>query len=151
MVAAAFRLRASATPLLLLLVLLLAWIACAFPGRGYAADDSAEAKGVVQRQAEAFARDDTAGAYSYASPEIQGFFPQSDTFMSMVRQGYAPVYRHKSFDLGETRVDGKRIEQDVRIIDLDGLAWEALYTLERQPDGSLKIVSCVLKQVGTTA
>jgi Domain of unknown function (DUF4864) len=39
--------------------------------------------------------------------------------------------------------DGK-IAQRVHIIDADGEAWEALYTLEQQPDGSVKITGCVL-------
>ena len=34
--------------------------------------------------------------------------------------------------------------QRVHIIDADGQAWEALYTLEQQPDGSLKITGCSL-------
>ena len=36
------------------------------------------------------------------------------------------------------------ILQEVHIIDANGVAWEALYTLEPQPDGSLKISGCVL-------
>ena len=34
------------------------------------------------------------------------------------------------------------------IIDADGNAWEALYTLEQQPDGSLKITGCSLIKAG---
>ena len=70
-------------------------------------------------------------------------------FMSMVRNGYPPVYRHKRFDFGaSTVVDGK-IMQRASIIDADDVAWEALYTVERQDDGTLKISSCVLLKVGT--
>jgi hypothetical protein len=64
--------------------------------------------------------------------------------MDMVRNGYAPVYRHKSFEFGEGQAAGGTIAQRVHIIDADGVAWEALYTLERQPDGSLKITGCTL-------
>ena len=66
----------------------------------------------------------------------------------MVQRSYAPVYRHKSFEFGEARVSGGKIAQHVHIIDATGEAWEALYTLEHQPDGSLKIVGCVLLKAG---
>ena len=124
-------------------------LACLAPAN--AAEDGTAARNTIRSQVEAFGRDDTASAYSYAAPSIQEMFPQAETFMNMVRRGYAPVYRHKSFEFGEMRrVDGK-IEQDARIIDADGMAWEALYTLEEQPDGSLKISGCVLKAIGQTA
>jgi hypothetical protein len=42
-------------------------------------------------------------------------------------------------------VDGK-IKQQVHIVDADGAAWEALYTLEPQSDGTLKIASCILSK-----
>jgi hypothetical protein len=40
------------------------------------------------------------------------------------------------------------IAQKVDIVDADGVAWEALYTLQRQPDGSLKITGCSLLKAG---
>ncbi len=129
--------------LVLLAVLL---ITLAAPAR--AADDVAAAQGVIRSQVEAFSRDDAAAAYSYAAPAIQEIFPQADIFMSMVRNNYAPVYRHKSFDFGEARVSDGTIAQRVHIVDADGVSWEALYTLEVQPDGSVKITGCVLLKRG---
>jgi hypothetical protein len=113
-----------------------------------AADDVAAAQSVIRSQVEAFSRDDAAAAYSYAAPAIKGIFPQADIFMSMVQQGYAAVYRHKSFEFGEARVADGTIAQRVHIIDVNGEAWEALYTLEQQPDGSLKITGCSLLKAG---
>jgi hypothetical protein len=75
-------------------------------------------------------------------------FPQADIFMAMVRGSYAPVYRHKSFEFGEARVADGKIAQRVRIVDAEGVPWEALYTLELQPDGSLKISGCTLLKAG---
>ena len=66
----------------------------------------------------------------------------------MVQRGYAPVYRHKTFEFGEAKVSDGVIAQRVHIIDAEGQAWEALYTLERQPDGSLKITGCSLLKAG---
>ncbi len=103
-------------------------ISLAAPAR--AADDVAAAQGVIRSQVEAFSRDDAAAAYSHAAPAIQEIFPQADIFMSMVRNSYPPVYRHKSFDFGEARVSDGTIAQRVHIVDADGIPWEALYTLE---------------------
>ena len=113
-----------------------------------AADDVASAQSVIRSQVEAFGRDDAATAYSYAAPAIRDIFPQADTFMAMVRNSYAPVYRHKSFEFGEARVSDGKIAQQVHIIDADGIPWEALYTLELEPDGSVRISGCVLLKAG---
>ena len=127
-------------------VLLLAFlIGLASPAR--AADDVAAAQKVIRSQVEAFSRDDAATAYSYAAPAIQEIFPQ-DVFMTMVRGSYAPVYRHRSFEFGEARVSDGRIAQRVRIVDAEGVPWEALYTLELQPDGSVRISGCTLLKAG---
>ena len=112
------------------------------------ADDITSAQSVIRAQEQAFGRDDAATAYSHAAPEIRQLFPQADIFMQMVQQGYAPVYRHKSFEFGEARAANGRVAQRVHIIDADGEAWEAMYTLEQQPDGSLKITGCSLLKVG---
>jgi Domain of unknown function (DUF4864) len=112
------------------------------------ADDIATAQGVIRAQEQAFSRDDAAAAYSHAAPEIRQLFPQADIFMQMVRQGYAPVYRHKSFEFGEARSAGGHIAQRVHIVDDNGEAWEAMYTLEQQPDGSFKITGCSLLKAG---
>jgi hypothetical protein len=117
----------------------------------YAADDVAAAQSVIRSQEQAFGRDDPAAAYSHAAPAIQGIFPDAETFMAMVRNSYAPVYRHKSFEFGEARVADGKIAQRVHIIDADGVPWEALYTLEQQPDGSVKISGCVLLKAGQAA
>jgi hypothetical protein len=128
----------------ILLVALL--IGLAAPAR--AGDDVAAAQGIIRAQVDAFGRDDAATAYSYAAPAIRSMFPQADIFIGMVKQRYAPVYRHKSFEFGEAKVSDGRIAQRVHIVDADGEAWEALYTLEQQPDGSVKITGCVLLKAG---
>lgn len=117
----------------------------------FAADDVATAQAAIRSQVEAIGRDDAATAYSYAAPSIQTMFQQADIFMAMVRHGYAPIYRHKSFEFGEGRALDGKIAQQVHIVDADGVPWEALYTLEQQPDGSVKISGCVLVKSGQAA
>ena len=112
------------------------------------ADDVATAQGVIRAQEQAFVRDDATAAYSYAAPAVKQIFPAPDIFMSMVQNGYAPVYRHKSFEFGDSKTEGSSVAQGVHIIDADGEAWEALYTLEQQADGSYKITGCSLLKAG---
>ena len=126
-----------------LLLLALLWTAPAF-----AADDVAAAQDVIRLQEQAFSRGDAAAAYSYAAPAIQKLFPRADIFLFMVQNSYAPVYRHRSFEFGEARTEGSWVAQRVHIIDADGEAWEALYTLEQQADGSFKITGCSLLKAG---
>jgi len=113
-----------------------------------AADDVAAAQSVIRSQEQAFGRDDAGAAYSYAAPAIKQIFPEADIFMMMVQQAYPPVYRHKSFEFGEARAADGQIAQRVHIVDANGEAWVALYTLEQQPDGSLKITGCSLLKAG---
>jgi len=129
--------------IVLLLALLFSYIPFAS-----AADDVAAAQNVIRSQEQAFSHDDAAAAYSYAAPAIQEMFRQPDIFMYMVQNNYAPVYRHKSFEFGDARSADGQIAQRVHIIDADGQAWEAMYTLEQQPDGSLKITGCSLLKAG---
>jgi hypothetical protein len=112
------------------------------------ADDVTAAQSVIRAQEQAFSRDDAAAAYSHAAPEIKQLFPQADIFLQMVQQAYPPIHRHKSFEFGEARAAQGRIAQRVHIVDADGQAWEAMYTLEQQPDGSLKITGCSLLKAG---
>jgi hypothetical protein len=115
-----------------------------------AGDNVADAQSVIRAQEQAFGRDDAATAYGFASPAIQSLFRNPEGFLFMVRNSYAPVYRHRSFAFGVAKaVDGK-VVQNVDIVDADGVAWNAVYTLEPQPDGSLKISACILKKAVTS-
>jgi len=133
------RMRAVALALLVLL---------AFSPPLAAGEDVAAAQDVISAQEQAFSRDDAAAAYSYAAPAIRKLFPQAEIFMDMVQNSYAPVYRHRSFEFGEARAEGSWVAQRVHIIDGNGEAWEALYTLEQQGDGSFKITGCSLLKAG---
>jgi hypothetical protein len=131
--------------LFLLIAFLLGGVAHAHAG-----DDIAAAQSIIKSQEEAFGRDDAAAAYAFASPGIQSFYRNPDGFMFMVRNGYAPVYRHRSFEFGQAKIVDGKIMQEVQIVDADGVAWDALYTLEVQSDGSLKISACILKKAVTS-
>lgn len=124
-------------------ILFLAALLC-LAGPAGSVDDIAAAQNVIRAQEQAFSRDDAASAYSYAAPVIRQLFPEASIFMFMVQHSYAPVYRHRSFEFGEAKAAQDAIAQLVHIVDEDGEAWEALYTLERQADGAFKITACML-------
>jgi hypothetical protein len=127
---------------------LLATILIGLGSTAFAADEVAAAQSVIRSQEQALGHDDAVAAYSYAAPAIRQLFPQADIFMYMVQNSYAPIYRHKSFEFGEARAANGQIAQRVHIVDANGEVWEALYTLETQPDGSLKITGCSLLKAG---
>ena len=105
------------------------------------ADDGAAARGVIESQITAFLNDDAAAAYSFAAPSIKQIYPDESRFFDMVKRGYQPVYRPGNFAFGRSKAaaDGSGIVQEVIIQGPDGQDWTALYSLERQPDGSFKI------------
>ena len=118
------------------------------------ADDAkpaTEARAVISRQLDAFARDDAAGAYELAAPGLKTTFSDPDMFMAMVRGQYAPVYRHRSVEFGDAAVDDDAIAITLTIVDDDNQVWTALYKLARQPDGRLLITGCLLTKSGQKA
>ena len=67
-----------------------------------------------------------------------------------VAEGERPqerAQRGRCFHPGQHFVN-RAFPQRVHIVDANGEAWEALYTLEQQPDGSLKITGCSLLKAG---
>ncbi len=109
------------------------------------ATDREAIRQIIQRQVDAFRRDDADAAFGYASPEIQHLFGTSEIFMEMVRQGYQPVYRPRVFDFEEIVTVNGRPTQKVRVIGPDGRPVTAFYPMRRQPDGTWRIDGCFLQ------
>ena len=103
------------------------------------------AQGTIDAQIGAFKRGDNAAAYGYAAPGIRRIFPTLETFMGMVTGAYQPVYKPQSYAFGKAEETGSAIIQQVLIVGPDGKDYEAVYTLERQPDGTYKITGVSLK------
>ena len=109
-----------------------------------AAGDSAAIHTIIQSQIDAFRQDDGAAAYGFASPAIKQIFPSVGVFMDMVRGQYQPVYRPRSLAFGPLTDSPYGPQQKVYLVGPDGKSWVALYTLQRQSDGTWKINGCVL-------
>lgn len=114
-----------------------AMIATALP-----AADVRSIRVVVEAQLAAFAADDATAAFSHAAPTIRSMFGTPERFMAMVRAGYPVVYRPSGvLFLAPVQVQGQ-IVQGVQMTDSGGALWLAVYSLERQGDGSWKISGC---------
>ena len=110
------------------------------------ADDAGDIQAVISSQLQAFKTGDGTAAYSYAAPNIKQMFPSQAAFMAMVEGGYAPVFRSSNAVFGKMAPEGKGFRQEVYLTDKGGQSYIASYTLERQPDGSLKITSCAIRK-----
>ncbi|GGD42983.1 DUF4864 domain-containing protein [Aureimonas glaciei] len=110
------------------------------------ADDASDIRAVITQQLQAFKTGDGAAAYSLAAPNIQRMFPSPEIFMSMVQSGYAPVFQSSNATFGPLKAEGPGFRQEVNLTDPSGQSHIASYTLERQPDGSLKITGCSIRK-----
>jgi len=101
--------------------------------------DAARIRSIIDSQISAFRSDDGAAAYSHAAPSIKQIFPSAPDFMSMVKRRYSPVYRPRAYSFEDLRRSQAGPVQRVRLVGPDGRQWLALYSFEKQADGSWKI------------
>jgi hypothetical protein len=127
------------------IALFAALIACASFARAQDDTERAAIRNVIERQLEAFQRDDGDAAFSLASPMIRQMFGTAEIFMDMVRQGYQPVYRPKAVEFGDIEEIAGQLAQKVHVIAPDGRPVTAVYVMTRLPDGAWRIDGCYLK------
>jgi Domain of unknown function (DUF4864) len=134
-------------------ILMWAGLAAASFAEDVPAADASEFQRIITEQVEAFKADDGSKAYSFAAPSIQMMYPSSETFMKMVAQGYPQVYRPRSYKfIGATLDTAGRPSQKVLFVGPDGKAYSALYTMQKQPDGTWKIAGClIIREAGLDA
>lgn len=133
------------------LVVLLVSLVGVVPARAQSAisaPDGAAFTEVIAGQIEAFARDDGTAAFAFASPDIRRSFMTAERFMSMVRSGFQPVYRPRSYRFGEPAIVAGSPVQPVHVIGPDGRGAVALYQMEKQDDGSWRIAGVTLHPTG---
>lgn len=127
-------------PLLSILLLLLAGPRPATAAEGgVSGADRAQIRSVIERQLAAFARDDGAAAFRFASPAIREYFGSADRFMHMVESDYGALRRPRSVHFDGARRSGGEVVQAVDVIGPDGTGARALYFMEREKDGRWRI------------
>ncbi|MES1161796.1 MAG: DUF4864 domain-containing protein, partial [Rhizobacter sp.] len=98
----------------------------------------------IEAQLKAFATNDAAGAYAYASPAIRAQFKDAATFLAMVQQTYPMVIRPAATSFFVPEWGAGVILQGVQFRDREGHYWRALYELQRQPDLRWRINGCAV-------
>lgn len=135
---------------ILLALILLAWPLSASAqnaesgAAGIGAADAAAIHAVIERQLAAFQRDDAAAAFAFASPEIQSRFGTPAAFIDMVRRTYQPVYRPREREFRALVAGEEGPVQKVLLVGPEGRVVLALYSMEREADGSWRISGCTL-------
>jgi hypothetical protein len=131
-----------------LAVVLLAFMFVAAFAQSVSETEKSEFQRIIAAQISAFRADDGPTAYSFAAPVVRNIFPTPEIFMSMVKRGYSPVYRPQSFNFTEALIDPMgRPAQKMLVVGPDGKTYEALYSMEKQPDGTWRISGCTLLEI----
>jgi hypothetical protein len=131
-----------------LAVVLLAFISVASVAQSISETEKSEFQRIITAQISAFRADDGPTAYSFAAPVVRNIFPTPEIFMSMVKRGYPQVYRPQSFNFTEALIDPMgRPAQKMLVVGPDGKTYEALYSMEKQPDGTWRISGCTLLEI----
>ena len=106
--------------------------------------DEKSIRATVEGQLAAFAKDDATKAFSFAAPNVRKAVGSAASFMSMVRSDYPVVYRPSSVAfLKPEGKDGDAVQR-VQMVDANGDAWLAVYSLQRQKDKSWRITGCAV-------
>jgi uncharacterized membrane protein YedE/YeeE len=106
--------------------------------------DTQATRSVIDDQINAFKAGDGARAYSHAGPGIKQTFTTVERFITMVQTGYMPLYAPQSYQFGRNALISGLVFQELLVTDADGKVWQAVYTLQRQPDGTWKITGVKL-------
>lgn len=112
--------------------------------------DVAEIRSVIQRQIEAFRRDDARGAFELVSPGVRQAFRTPEKFLDVVRMAYRAVYRPAAFVFLDPALVGPEVVQPVQVTDRLGHVWVAYYGMQRQDDGTWRTSGCHLVQTVRT-
>ena len=110
------------------------------------AEDLTEIRAVINRQIDAFRRDDAQEAFKLVSPAVRETFGTPEHFLDVVRASYHAMYRPAAVTFLGLTVIGDDAVQRVRITDRSGAVWVAYYAMQRQKDGSWRTNGCHLVQ-----
>ncbi|MDB5886990.1 MAG: hypothetical protein JWR74_3161 [Polaromonas sp.] len=99
-------------------------------------------RAVVEAQIAALAQDDAVTAFSLAAPNVRKTVGTASRFMDMVRRSYPAIYRPASTAFLKPEDHHGQVIQRVHLVDDNGSAWLALYSVQRQKDNNWRITGC---------
>lgn len=127
-------------------LLVTAAAACLLPNSGHASPitqaDEISVRAAVEGQLAALAKDDASKAFSFAAPNVREAFGTATRFLAMVRNNYPVIYRPASTAFLKPEGHDDKVIQRVQLLDDDGDAWLAVYSLQRQKDKVWRITGC---------
>ena len=112
--------------------------------------DKAKIRQIVEKQLQAFQKDDFTTAFSFASPSIQQQFGTCDNFKQMVVNSYRAVHRPRAVMFGSFTLVENFPAQTLTIMDFDSNIIQATYVMQQQPDFSWRIHGCFLSPIDKT-
>jgi uncharacterized protein DUF4864 len=112
--------------------------------------DLAEIRQVIERQIDAFRRDDAQGAFALVSPGVRDSFGTAERFLEAVRIAYRAVYRPSNVAFLDLTVMSGEVVQQLQVMDRAGGLWLAYFSMQRQADGRWRMNGCHLVQPART-
>ena len=109
-----------------------------------AGSDETAIRSVITAQIYAFQHDDADSAYRIASPRIETRFGNAATFLAVVKATYPAVYRAHDVSFGPIARQNGLIVQQVSLVGPNGVHEVALYSMEREANGSWRVDGCTL-------
>ena len=97
---------------------------------------------IIAEQRAALVAGDGDEAFSYATPAIRAQFGDAQTFMEMVRGGYAALLTARYVEFLQGAVIDGTIIVPLRLVDADNTVRVALYIMEKQSNGGWRIAGC---------
>ena len=97
---------------------------------------------VISAQRAALIAGDGKKAFAYASPGIQAQLGDAVAFMTMVHDGYSVLLTARYVVFLEGAVIDGAVIQPLRLIDADNTVRVALYTMEKQSNGTWRVSGC---------
>jgi len=97
---------------------------------------------VIAQQRAALVAGNDRKAFAYATPAIQAEFGDPTSFMAMVQTGYSALITARYVEFLEGAVIDGIVIQPLRLIDGDNIVRVALYTMEKQKNGTWRISGC---------
>jgi hypothetical protein len=118
-------------------VFLSLFLAVAPPAQAQDDTVAAEWQAVITGQVEAFRIHDGAGALSFAGASFKQNFPDPAAFEKAIRDwGYAAIMDSRSHSFGPyQQVNENVVLQAVRFTGPDSVLYDAIYQLNKEPDG----------------
>jgi Domain of unknown function (DUF4864) len=112
-----------------------------------AEDNDAVIQSSIEAQLEALGRGDAQRAFTFASDQIRDIFSTPENFIAMVRSQYAVMIAPASIVFLKLEHDKGATLQPVQLSDDRGELWLAVYSMQRDAQGSWRINGCVVRRL----